>query len=41
MLDADVAGVLFTANPFNQSLGEFVITANWGCVGGGGWSRWG
>ena len=30
MLDADVAGVMFTANPFNQSLDEIVVTANWG-----------
>jgi len=30
MLDADCAGVMFTANPFTQSLHEFVITGNWG-----------
>ncbi|KAH9249826.1 hypothetical protein BASA81_012421 [Batrachochytrium salamandrivorans] len=30
MLDADCAGVMFTANPFTQALDETVITGNWG-----------
>lgn len=30
MVDADVAGVLFTANPISQSTTEIVIESNWG-----------
>ena len=30
MLDPDAAGVMFTLNPFNGSLEETVVTANWG-----------
>ena len=30
LVEADAAGVMFTANPLSGSLEEFVITANWG-----------
>lgn len=30
MVDSDIAGVLFTANPITSSRDEFVIEANWG-----------
>ena len=30
MVDADAAGVAFTANPMTQDRGEFVITSNFG-----------
>jgi pyruvate,water dikinase len=30
MIDADTAGVLFTANPVTGSLDEIVVEANWG-----------
>ncbi|MCT7357597.1 phosphoenolpyruvate synthase [Thalassolituus pacificus] len=31
MIDADVAGVMFTANPVNGDRGEAFISATWGC----------
>ncbi len=30
MVDSDIAGVLFTANPITKDAGEMVIEANWG-----------